>query len=143
MKDTTRDFVAVEILILVAIALSSVVLPGLLSQLAFGLSIVHFGVFLYLCRWVGWAMQYCRARPHLHRIARRLIGWSAVLLCVIGVGIILDGWNRFGLRVGIPGVALVVVGVGLIAWMSKALTSGERGPKADAPASSLPLHQDV
>jgi hypothetical protein len=142
MKETTRDFLAVELLILLFILLSSIVLVALLSELGLALSAFPVGGLLYLCRWVWWAMQHCEAQPQLHRVAHKLVGWSGAMLCCIGAVVTVMGWRRFSPAVGLLGLGVVIGGGALIAWRSKAFKT-KIDPKSGEPPSSLAQPQDV
>src|SRR6266487_2845513 len=62
MKDTTRDFVAMELLILATLAVASLITPFLLSALGLWVPPTYIGGVLYLFRWTWWAVQHCRSR---------------------------------------------------------------------------------
>ena len=140
MKDTTRDFVAMELLILATLAVASLITPFLLSALGLWLPPTYIGGVLYLFRWTWWAVQHCRSRPHLHAAVARLLRVAGALVSLGGVMLLLFALrqqSRGAILGGVAALALLGAGVRLIWWSYKEFSKPEpREHPGSAPSSA-------
>ena len=140
MKDTTRDFVAMELLILATIAVASIILPFLISLLGVWLLPMHIGGALYLFRWTWWALQHCRSRPHLHTAAARVLRVAGGLVSLGGAMLLwfaLQQRLRWAILPGSAALALLVVVVGLVWWSYKEFSKpGPQQHPSSVPSSA-------
>src|SRR5262245_44012491 len=117
MKEITKDFLAVELVIIAAALATAIALCFLLNNVGITVPIRWVGGALYFFRWLYWAIQHCRSRSQFHATVRRsltLIGLSAsaggALLVVKGLG---------GILIGVLGLGLFFGGLILVVWSHK------------------------
>jgi len=127
MKDTTKDMVALELVVLATVIVTAIVLHYFLLRTAFGVyfsfKALTFG--LYLLRWIGWGFQHCRSKPHLHLAFSKILFVTEFGLGLGGITLLIVGILHGSIILSVLGLAVIICTASLDNWRRNALTKGD------------------
>ncbi|MDA1277949.1 MAG: hypothetical protein O2960_28475 [Verrucomicrobia bacterium] len=123
MKDTTKDMVALELVVLATVIVTAIVLHFLLRT-AFGVyfSIAALTFGLYLLRWIGWGFQHCRSQPHLHLAFAKILFVTEFGVGLGGITLLVAGIFYGSIILSVLGLAVIIGTASLDNWRRNFLT---------------------
>ena len=132
MKETTRDFLAVELMVIATVMATATVLCFLLNNVGIAAPITATSVTLYFFRWLWWAVRHCRSRPQLHVVVGRLLCLTGIMVSLGGALLLVAGLR--GILLGILALSFFFAGLILVVWSHKEFGRRETPPQSSPAA---------